>query len=193
MKYIAFDLDGTLAFHGEGDDIDTIGAPIPAMVELAKRFLTDGIEVRIITARVAPEYTDNAEQRAMIQAWCLEHLGEVVPVQAHKCGRMERLYDDRAYGVVRNEGQLQTDRYQALGELVGESRIRSYDRTNGIESDAFAKIDEDFGDDPEFCIAVHCCGTEADDDPCLVSPREARCLAASLLRAANKYDQSKGK
>jgi hypothetical protein len=191
MKYIGFDLDGTLAIHEEGADIDTIGAPIPAMVELARRFLADGIPVRIITARVALEYSDREAQRAMIQAWCLEHLGQAVPVQSHKCGRMERLYDDRAYGVQRNTGVLSTDYSQALGVVIGESNIKSYDRRYGLEGDAYADFEPELTYEPgceDTPIAIY---PTPGPDCFHIDSREARCLAASLIRAADEFDTAK--
>jgi len=187
MKYVGFDLDGTLAIHEEGADVDHVGAPIPEMVALAKRYLDDDVEVRIITARVAPEYSDREVQRAMIEAWCQEHLGEIVPVQAHKCGRMERLYDDRAVGVVRNEGILSTTLYQNLGILMGESSIKAYDRMHWIDDDAEAFFIDDCDDDRDICVRI---SPFLDvEEQFFLDVREARVLAASLLRACDEAEK----
>jgi hypothetical protein len=175
------------AYHDEGADVDHVGAPIPGMVDLARRFLDDGVEVRIITARVAPEYDDNEEQRAIIRAWCIKHLGTVIPVQAHKCGRMERLYDDRAYGVQRNTGVLSTDYSQALGVVIGESNIKVYDRKYGLEDDAQAFLVEDCDD--RYNICVRSSPFLDGEDDFFLDVREARCLAASLLRACDEAEK----
>jgi hypothetical protein len=50
--WIGVDLDGTLAHYDGWKGADHIGAPIPAMVERVKGWLTEGKTVRIFTARV---------------------------------------------------------------------------------------------------------------------------------------------
>lgn len=104
MSYIGVDLDGTLAYYDEDSTIDTIGEPIPEMLERVKGWLAAGDEVRIITARVAERYGDRTEQLVMIDRWCRKHLGQSVPIQSHKCGSMLALWDDRAVEVIRNTG-----------------------------------------------------------------------------------------
>ena len=118
MSYIGVDLDGTLAVHEKGADVDHIGAPIPEMVERVKTWLAAGQEVRIITARVALRYEDCNDQADMIRDWCEKHLGWILPVQSWKCGGMLTLFDDRAVEVVRNTGILAVD--AARDTLIGE-------------------------------------------------------------------------
>lgn len=98
--WIGFDLDGTLAVHHSGDV--HIGEPVPAMVALAKQYLAQGYEVRIVTARATSPV---AAYRAGIEEWCLKHLGQVVPVTASKDFDMLLLYDDRAIAVEPNTGR----------------------------------------------------------------------------------------
>lgn len=99
---IAVDLDGTLAeFHGW--DGGSIGPPIPAMVKRVQHWLGEGRHVCIFTARVA---YDGGEQRARIEAWCLEHLGRVLQVTALKDYSIDYVYDDRAIQVETNTGRL---------------------------------------------------------------------------------------
>lgn len=114
------DLDATLAEWGDDGlncDVMQIGRPIPAMVERVKRWRAAGREVRIVTARVGAcdavndeGVADNVDfaagQRALIERWCLEHLGEVLPVTASKDFQMAVLYDDRCVQVMPNTGQL---------------------------------------------------------------------------------------
>lgn len=104
--WIGVDLDGTLAHYVSGQGVRHVGEPIPAMVKRVKQWRAQGIEVRIMTARVCgmagPE--DRAEQVAMIELWCLKHLGEKLPVTHEKDFSMVELWDDRAVGVVANTG-----------------------------------------------------------------------------------------
>lgn len=120
--WIAVDLDGTLAGWGDahGTDILTIGPPIPRMVEKVKRWLADGQDVRIFTARVGPASEDECAavmggpcdpqawtdfQRRLIADWCHEHLGRTLPVTATKDFKMIALYDDRCVQIVTNQGR----------------------------------------------------------------------------------------
>lgn len=119
------DLDGTLAeYHGNHEEI---GPPVPAMLERVKGWLAEGRNVRIVTARVsgldssrgAPEAWDArtlhiARQRVLIERWCQEHLGQVIPIQCHKDYAMIALYDDRAVQVLPNRGELLDDLNEML-------------------------------------------------------------------------------
>lgn len=115
--WIAVDLDGTLAHYESGQGVESIGPPIVPMVERVKEWLVDGMDVRIFTARVAAQGRTNEQgvvdsqafadtQRAMIEAWCREHLGRSLPVTATKDFLMEVLYDDRCVQVEKNTGRL---------------------------------------------------------------------------------------
>ena len=66
------DLDGTLAeYHGWVSPTH-IGAPIPKMLYRVGRWLAEGKEVRIMTARVHPNNPGRAESMTAIYIWCLE-------------------------------------------------------------------------------------------------------------------------
>jgi hypothetical protein len=109
-KWIGVDVDGTLADDSELlPDTRSIGRPIPRMVARVRAWLACGIEVRIVTARVAGPYTEGfneADQRKRVQAWCAEHVVVVLAVQANKDFLMHALYDDRAVRILRNTGLL---------------------------------------------------------------------------------------
>lgn len=65
--WIGFDLDGTLARYDSNMQPTEIGEPIAPMVELARSYLEQGFEVRILTARVSvpevtPEYLDRVRE-----------------------------------------------------------------------------------------------------------------------------------
>lgn len=114
-SWIGVDLDGTLAVWEHGQDINTVGQPIALMVQRVKEWLNDGIEVRIVTARVATSGLINEdgvaddgwfalEQRKLIQDWCRKHIGVTLSVTASKDFCMIQLWDDRAIQVETNTG-----------------------------------------------------------------------------------------
>lgn len=100
MGWIGVDLDGSLAHYDEWRGGGYIGEPIPAMVERVKTWLSQGIEVRIVTARATvPSYIPP------IQDWCQKHLGTVLKITATKDFEMKELWDDRAVQLIPNTGQ----------------------------------------------------------------------------------------
>lgn len=105
--WIAVDLDGTLAHYDGWVDIYHIGKPIAAMVDRVKLWLAAGHDVRIFTARVGPQpdVRDMSPTIAAIEAWCLEHLGKVLPITATKDLHMIELWDDRCVQLIPNTGQ----------------------------------------------------------------------------------------
>jgi len=107
QRWIGVDLDGTLAIEGPPYTL-SIGKPILPMIDKIKVWLSEGIEVKIFTARVSA--TRNgvtpAENRRMIQDW-LEIQGlPRLRVTAVKDFGLINLYDDRAYRVERNTGKI---------------------------------------------------------------------------------------
>lgn len=103
-KYVAVDLDKTLAKESKFAGPTVIGPPIPAMVERVKKMLADGEDVRIFTARIANDKSGAA--RKAIEEWCKKYIGEVLPVTDLKDGGMKVLYDDKARQVEANTGRL---------------------------------------------------------------------------------------
>jgi hypothetical protein len=110
--WVGVDLDGTLAhYSGWGDG--GIGEPVPAMLARVKQWLADGIDVRIVTARVAgvfigkdtPAERSAFEEHAKVQAWCEKHIGRRLPVTAVKDYAMVELWDDRCIQVEPNTGR----------------------------------------------------------------------------------------
>lgn len=127
--WLGVDLDGTLADYSQGwQGAAVIGDPVPAMFERVQRWLSEGREVRIFTARVWPitdVITENydltgvairmdpsgrAQEAATaafaIQAWLNRHFGRVLPITCVKDLAMVELYDDRCVQVIANTGQL---------------------------------------------------------------------------------------
>ncbi len=101
--WIGVDLDGTLA-HYEGWSDGDIGSPIPMMVQRVRDWLSIGIKVKIMTARVSKGDHDKQEQEIKITEWCLIHLGEALDITCCKDLAMIELWDDRAVRVVKNQG-----------------------------------------------------------------------------------------
>lgn len=105
--WIGVDLDGTLAYYDGWKGIEHIGAPIPRMVERIKKYLEKGQDVRIFTARVAADRTEDRYKAAgYIDAWVKEHIGQTLLITCKKDMQMIRLYDDRARQVVENTGEV---------------------------------------------------------------------------------------
>lgn len=113
--WIGVDLDGTLATYPV--PIETVGEPIPSMVQRVKDWISYGIEVRIVTARVAAsqEHNDDGvhdshefadEQRTMVENWCEFHIGKKLRVTAQKDFQMAALWDDRAVPIETNTGRI---------------------------------------------------------------------------------------
>lgn len=101
------DLDGTLAHYEGWVNAVHIGAPVPAMLERVKRWLAEGREVRIFTARVSGERegVDVATTRKLIEDWCELHVGQRLQVTCEKDFGMVELWDDRAVRVQFNTGK----------------------------------------------------------------------------------------
>lgn len=100
--WIGFDFDGTLA-HYESGMWPVLGKPIPSMVERLKNALSDGYEVRIITAR--SNYQDQIEA---IKDWLEENGIPRLEVTDKKDHEMIEFYDDRAIQVIKNKGLIAT-------------------------------------------------------------------------------------
>lgn len=106
--WIGVDLDGTLAHYEGWKGVEHIGAPIPKMVERIKNWLADGVEVRIFTARIwhpDPTSVEAFDVKHFVEQWCIEHLGQKLPVTCTKDFGMIELWDDRAVQVKINTGE----------------------------------------------------------------------------------------
>lgn len=144
--WIAVDLDGTLAFY---DDTwlawNKFGAPIMPMVRRVQQWLSSGIEVRIMTARVFPFVhgvgmagpsmftrsrkclvTDEPfsihDMIGAIQLYTQEHVGYKLPCTCAKDYKMLEQWDDRAIQVIPNTGVTIADEWAATkSALAGKA------------------------------------------------------------------------
>lgn len=120
--WIGVDLDGTLAVYDRWRGPYHIGAPIAPMVERVRKWLTDGEDVRIFTARVTdarPLNEDGTEHdlgrvRDSIVLWCQQHLGQSLRITNVKDWHMRELWDDRAVQVRPNTGITLADELEAV-------------------------------------------------------------------------------
>lgn len=102
--WIGVDLDGTLAHYDHWAGPTHIGPPISVMVERVKKWLVDGYEVRIFTARISdPVYRHMI--RTAIQDWTEEYIGRKLEVTNIKDYNMLELWEDRAVQVIPNTGE----------------------------------------------------------------------------------------
>ena len=104
-RKIAVDFDGTLSTnyvrHGEHYDPSWVGEPIVKMINRVKRWLADGDEVEIFTARVHPKnglFEIKLAEKA-INGFCLEQFGRVLPITCMKDPEFKEFWDDRAVRV----------------------------------------------------------------------------------------------
>jgi hypothetical protein len=104
---IAVDLDGTLAHYDEWRGIEHIGSPIPAMIARVRRWLAEGEEVVIHTARVCGG--DPRGARVFIEEWLDAHDLPSLRITAEKDWTMSQYWDDRAIGVTQNTGVPRCD------------------------------------------------------------------------------------
>lgn len=98
--WIGVDLDGTLATYDEYRGDDHVGEPIEPMVRRVRKWLHEGRDVRLFTAR---------KPHPAIRRWCVENLGALIPITSVKDQHMQALYDDRVVQVERNTGEVRKE------------------------------------------------------------------------------------
>jgi hypothetical protein len=100
MGWIGVDFDGTLSeYHGFIGRCK-FGPPVPVMLDRVKRWINEGKEVRIMTARA-----HDPKEIIGVQNWCEEHGLPRLEVTFVKDSSMIELWDDRAYRVEKNTGR----------------------------------------------------------------------------------------
>jgi len=102
--WIGVDLDATLAYY-TGWDGGRIGRPIPEMVAKVKEKLTEGVTVKIFTARMAVK--DEATRQAIARSigdWTELVFGVRLEATNEKDFDTQEIWDDRCRQVVKNEG-----------------------------------------------------------------------------------------
>jgi hypothetical protein len=145
--WIGVDLDGTLFHYDKWVGWNVFGEPIAPMVERVRKWVSEGIEVRIVTARVGIPvwggYTDAPRVSHVLKHQCrvtgdmfsdasmiraiqdhLERHGlPRLKVQCYKDVDMIELWDDRAVQVVPNTGRTLAEEHAAeLSALQGKAQ-----------------------------------------------------------------------
>lgn len=100
--WIGVDFDGTLATYEKWEGPDVLGDPIPLMLERVKKWIAQGYQVRILTARAYGR--DAFISIRAIEDWTEKHVGKKLIVTCIKDGDMIELWDDRAIQVIANTG-----------------------------------------------------------------------------------------
>ncbi len=119
--WIAVDLDGTLARHDGWKGFEYIGEPIPEMMTRVRGWLSDGITVKIFTARAA-----SPESIPYIKEWLKKHSLPDLEITNCKDMDMIELWDDRAIQVVPNTGRpisesIHTPSFQLMNMIRKET------------------------------------------------------------------------
>jgi hypothetical protein len=97
--WIGVDLDGTLAHYDGWYGPAHIGEPIESMIKRVEGWLSEGIEVRVFTARASvPEYIP------FVESWLKEQGLPPLKVTNVKDFQMITLWDDRCVSVETNTG-----------------------------------------------------------------------------------------
>jgi len=99
--WIGVDLDGTLAKYDGWKGPDSVGEPVPEMLERVKAWIAEGKTVKIFTARACIP-----EQIAPVQAWLEKHGLGGLEVTNVKDFAMIELWDDRCVPVEMNTGRV---------------------------------------------------------------------------------------
>lgn len=100
--WVGVDLDGTLAVYDGWKGIEHIGEPVQPVVDLVKKLLDRGIEVRIMTARCE----EGQQAMSWVMHWAYKVFGKWLVVTDRKDFGMIALIDDRALPVERNTGRI---------------------------------------------------------------------------------------
>lgn len=99
------DFDRTLAYY-ESWDVSgpALGRPIMPNVERVKRWLAEGTEVRIFTARASGTNPRRDKDVEAIKLWCMEQFNEILAVVCEKNFATIAILDDLAMAVEPNTG-----------------------------------------------------------------------------------------
>ena len=101
------DFDGTLATYHGWLGPTVLGGPIQLMVDRVKKWIENGDETVILTARVYPEDDPNSQLAIeAIKQWCVEVFGQPLEVTCRKDPEMEEIWDDRAVSIRENTGEI---------------------------------------------------------------------------------------
>lgn len=153
-KWLAVDLDGTMAHYDVWKGIGNIGDPIKNIVEAIKARKDDGWGVAIFTARVSDPFEKQAAEEA-IWAWADHHNIEIDGITCIKHKHFLEFWDDRAIQVIKNTGEFVISR-KGDGSHISEMVIQG--STGG---DIFIQTQD--GIDPACSLDVQVGGSHYKD------------------------------
>lgn len=135
-KWLAVDLDGTLAHYDGWKGIGSIGDPIKNIAEAIKSRKEAGWGVAIFTARVSdPAEREAAEES--IWAWADHHNIEIDGITCIKHKHFVEFWDDRAIQVIKNTGEF------VINVKGDGSHIHEMVVAQGVENcGRFVKVDQ---------------------------------------------------
>ena len=100
-RWYGVDLDRTLAEHNGWKGVNHIGKPVPKMMERVKKWIDEGINVKIFTARAS-----HPKGIPPVKKWLKENGLPDLEITCIKDMHLVRIYDDRAVQVRSNTGEL---------------------------------------------------------------------------------------
>lgn len=107
-KNIYIDLDGTVAEYQSGyAKTGYIGYPLQPICNYVKKWINQGHNVVIFTARVDPTKSQEEIDKTVlkIKNWCEKNLGKILQITAIKHRHIDFILDDKAISLVRNTGK----------------------------------------------------------------------------------------
>lgn len=143
-QWIGVDLDGTMYTYTEWVGWNVFGEPIQPMHDRVRAFLNAGIQVRIVTARIAiplgemengwrynrvarwqcrvsKQWYSDHMMRSAIQDRLVQDGFPMLEIQPHKESGMMMLFDDRAVQVVSNTGVTLEEKMELLDKMVASA------------------------------------------------------------------------
>ena len=100
LPWYGVDLDGTLATSEGLENLETVGKPVPLMMERVKLWIAQGHKVKIMTARAS-----DPNQIPIVKKWLKKHNLPDLDVTNQKDYDMVELWDDRCIQVLPDTGR----------------------------------------------------------------------------------------
>jgi len=119
------DLDETLAEYTGGLEHDVIGSPIKEQCDRVRAHLSDGYQVKLVTARATLPEPLLSQFMNEWAKWSRKEFGQVLEVTCSKDFAMIALYDDRAKQVEPNTGRLIEDLFKDTKNELYDAKQRS--------------------------------------------------------------------
>lgn len=156
-KWLAVDLDGTLAVYNGWSGEDHIGDLVLPVAEKIKQRVNDGWKVAIFTARVSGQPAEAAHAEGIIWRWLEDNniANFISGITANKHKHFREFWDDRAIAVVKNHGifteewlrsklEIEQAEVKRLQGLLYAKNIQSV-KTENSASEAKCSLDAQVG------------------------------------------------